>query len=264
MFTLVKNGDLCYYTIDSFTKTGLVKHCFTTRKGGVSTGCYDSMNLRMNCDDSRDNINKNYEIICDELGISTGSLVLSKQVHDVCIKDVTHKDCGNGFLYENRFESADALVTAEKGVTLVTFYADCVPVFLLDKRLGVLALIHSGWKGTVGKISTLTFRHMQDVYGSKSEDIVAAIGPSIRACHFEVGDEVCEIFRENFGDEFVINGFSKPHIDLQGCIKSGLSECGIKDITDSGICTYCNNDLFYSHRKTGAQRGSMAAFAQLV
>lgn len=243
-----------------------MKHCFTTRRGGVSTDEYESMNLRMNCSDSRENIMENYCIICRELGIDTDSLVLSKQVHGVDIADVGKKDCGNGFTCENSFESADALVTAEPGVTLVTFYADCVPVFLLDKRQGVLALVHSGWKGTAARISALTAEHMSAVYGSRPEDIIAAVGPSIRACHFEVGEEVAKVFIEKFGEECIVYGYEKPHVDLQRCVISQLSDCGIppENITDSGICTYCRSDLFYSHRKTGARRGTMAAFAQLV
>ena len=266
MFRLVKNGDLWYYTIESFERTGLVKHCFTTRRGGVSKNEYESMNLRINCGDSRENIMENYGIICRELGIDMKSVVLSKQVHGVEIADVGKEDCGNGLLRENKFESADALVTAERGVTLVTFYADCVPVFLLDRRQGVLALIHSGWKGTAARISALTAEHMAAAYGSKKEDILAAVGPSIRACHFEVGGEVAEIFLKEFGAGSIVYGYNKPHVDLQRCVVSQLAECGIKpdNITDSGICTYCNSSLFYSHRKTGARRGTMAAFAQLV
>ena len=266
LFRLVKKGNLCYYIIESFEKTGLVKHCFTTRRGGVSENEYESMNLRVNCGDSRENIMENYGIICRELDIDIKSLVLSKQVHGTDIADVSMTDCGNGLLRENKFESADALVTAQRGVTLVTFYADCVPVFLLDKRRGVLALVHSGWRGTVGRISALTAAHMSKNYGSKKEDILAAVGPSVRACHFEVGGEVAEVFEEEFGSESIAKGYDKPHVDLQRCVVAQLSEYGIPpdNITDSGICTCCNGDLFYSHRKMGERRGTMAAFAQLV
>lgn len=260
MFRLVTNGSLQYYTIDSFSATGRVKHCFTTRRGGVSSGCWKSMNLRVNSGDSRENILENYGIICGELGIDRERLVLSKQVHKTDIIDITAADCGNGLMLENKFESADALVTAETGVPLVTFYADCVPVFLLDKVKGVIALVHSGWKGTAGNIAALTAEHMKNEYHSRAEDIIAAIGPSIRACHFEVGEEVAE----HFDGKYIIGGYDKPHIDLQGCIRGQLESVGVKDITDSGICTYCNNDMFYSHRRTGDSRGTMAAIMQLL
>lgn len=141
MFTLVKKGELCYYKIDSFEETGMLKHCFTTKLGGVSKGAYESLNLRLSAGDSLNNVLKNYDIICNELGIDKSELVLSKQVHETNIVDVTAKDKGNGLLYENKFTSADALVTAEKNVPIVTFFADCVPVFLLDTKNAVLAHI---------------------------------------------------------------------------------------------------------------------------
>ncbi len=262
MFTLVKKGNLCYYTIDAFEKTGIVKHCFTTKHGGVSKGCYESLNLRINSDDSKENILKNYRIICQELGIDEKRLVLSKQVHKTDIIDITAADCGNGIVYDNKFESADALVTNEKNVPLVTFFADCVPVFLLDTKRQVLALVHSGWRGTVSEIASLTVQHMIKRYGSFSEDIIAAIGPSIRKCHFEVGEEVAA----EFDGEFVDRSREKPHIDLQRCIINQLILSGIKEenITDSGICTCCKSDEFYSHRTTGNARGNMAAIAMLV
>lgn len=266
MFRLEKHGDLWYYTINSFSETGMVSHCFTTRRGGVSENEYQSMNLRVNCDDKRENILKNYEIICTELGIDPKKLVLSKQVHGVDIADVTSADFGNGLYKQNRFTSADALVTAERGVPLVTFYADCVPVFLLDKRQGVLALIHSGWKGTAARISALCAEHMHNAYGTDYGDIIAAIGPSVQACHFEVGDEVADIFRSAFGDGCIVSGYEKPHINLQKCVLDTLVDAGIPrgSITDSGICTYCNGDMFYSHRRSGDKRGTMAAVAMLI
>lgn len=260
MFRLVTNGALQYYTIDSFSAAGRVKHCFTTRRGGVSRGCFDSMNLRVSCADERKNVLENYDIICREMGIDKSRLVLSKQVHRTDIADVTSADFGNGLMRENAFESADALVTDEPGVPIVTFYADCVPVFLLDKAKGVIALVHSGWKGTAANIAALTAEHMKKEYLCRAENIIAAIGPSIRSCHFEVGEEVAS----QFDDKYIIGGFEKPHIDLQACIKDGLEGVGVAEITDSEICTYCNSDMFYSHRKTGDSRGCMAAIMQLV
>lgn len=264
MFTLVKNGSLWYYTIDSFTETGMVKHCFTTKYGGVSEGCFASMNLRVNSKDKRENVLKNYEIISAALGIDADKLVLSKQVHKTDIVDVTSADFGNGLMRENKFESADALVTNEKNVPLVTFYADCVPVFLLDRKKGVLALVHSGWRGTVDKISALTVQHMIKNYGSEPENIIAAVGPSVRQCHFEVGEEVADEFCREFA-EFVDDSGVKPHVDLQGCVIKQLTDEGVlrENITDSGICTCCRCDEFYSHRITGDNRGTMAAIAML-
>ncbi len=262
MFRLVKNGDLCYYKIDSFEKSGIVRAAFTTKHGGVSDGVYESMNLRVNSSDRAENVLKNYEIIANELGMDVKRLVLSKQVHKTDIIDVTKEHMGNGLWRENAFSSADALVTREKNIPLVTFFADCVPVFLLDAEKEVLALAHSGWRGTVEGISRLTVEHMCKNYGSNPKDIIAAIGPSVRKCCFEVGEEVAE----HFDEQFVDRSRSKPHVDLQGRIIKQLTDTGIKkeNITDSGLCTVCKSDIFYSHRVMGNERGTMAAMAMLI
>lgn len=265
MFSLVKNGDLCYYKIDAFENTGMLAHSFTTKLGGVSNGGYQSLNLRLSSGDLIDNVYKNYDIICNELGIKKEDLVLSKQVHETNVIDVTSKDKGNGIVYENKFISADALVTNEKNVPLVTFYADCVPVYLLDKDKGVIALVHSGWKGTIGRISEKTVKHMIEKYSTNPEDVIAAIGPSIRSCHYEVSDDLAERFVKEFGEDAVKMIGSKPHLSLQYCVIKQLIESGVPQdsIIDSGICTYCNKDIFYSHRHLGDERGTMAAIVML-
>ncbi len=262
MFTLVKNGDLCYYKIDSFEKSGLVQCCFTTKRGGVSKGVFSSMNLRINSDDEIEKVRKNYEIIAAELGMDVKKMVLSKQVHKTDIIDVTEEHIGNGLCRKNVFTSADALVTNIKNIPLVTFFADCVSVFLLDTKKQVLALAHSGWRGTAFNITGLTVKHMCEHYSSEPDDIIAAVGPSIRQCCFEVGEEVAE----NFSDEFVDYSGIKPHVDLQGAIKKQLINSGINgdSITDSGLCTCCRNDEFFSHRVMGDKRGTMAAIAMLI
>ncbi len=266
MFSLQKKANVEFYTIDSFSETSLVKHCFTTRHGGVSDGIYSSMNLRINCDDKKENIDKNFDIICDAIGVSKKNLVLSNQLHEDKVVNVTKKDCGNGLFSKNQLGSADALITDEKEVCLVTFFADCVPVYFLDTKKKVIALAHSGWKGTVARIAQKTVEKFKKDYHSNPKDIIAAIGPSIHLCHFEVGVEVAEIFEREFGKEFVKIYNQKPHVDLQGVIFRQLSDSGIKkeNITQSGICTYCNWESLFSHRKTQGKRGTLAAFLELV
>lgn len=262
MFHLNTNGNLMYYTIDEFEKTGLVKHCFTTRRGGVSKGEYESMNLRMNCDDTKENILNNYKIICDEINVNFNDLVLSKQVHDVKIEAVGKTDCGNGITKPQKFESADALVTNESGVPIVVFGADCVPVFFLDTSAHAIGLAHSGWRGTVNCIAEKTVEKMQSLYGSKPENIIAAIGPSIRACHYEVDDDLAEVFKNKFGDS-VLEKHEKYHVNMQKAIEIQLQSRGVKNITDSDVCTYCMHDLLFSHRYTCGRRGVMAAIMEL-
>ncbi|MCC8169084.1 MAG: peptidoglycan editing factor PgeF [Oscillospiraceae bacterium] len=266
MFRLNKKGNVSYYTISSFESTGLVKHGFSTREGGVSSGCYSSMNLRFNCDDARNNVLRNYEIISSALGMDYKRLVLTKQVHEDVIHTATESDCGNGITRENAFKSVDALITAERNIPLAALFADCVPLFFLDKKLGVIALAHSGWKGTVKRIGQKTIEKMKRDCGSRPENILTAIGPSIREDHFEVGDGVADIFIKEFGGEVAVKYGEKYHVNMQKAIKIQFHEAGIPEanIDDSGICTYCMSDLLFSHRQTNGRRGNLGAFLQLV
>lgn len=263
MFRLVENNNVKYYKVDAFE--GAVKHCFTTRAGGVSKNEFSSMNLRFNCDDKKENVLKNFEIICGEIGIDFRELVLSKQVHEDNIIKVTSEDKGNGIIYPNKFQSADGLVTGERGVPLATFYADCVPVMFLDNKNGVIGMSHSGWKGTVKNIAGKTVDVFTDGYNCKKEDILAAIAPSIGVCCFEVGDEVAEIFFEKFGDD-VLEKHEKWHVNLQKAIYIELKNSGIseKNITMANICTSCNSELLFSHRASKGKRGNLAAIMELV
>lgn len=266
MFKLIKKGSTAYYIITSFEETGLVKHGFSTREGGVSEGCYGSMNLRFNCDDKRENVIENFKIIADMLNMDSNRLVLSKQVHEDNIHTVTETDAGNGITRKNRFTSVDGLITDKKGIPLVTLFADCVPLFFLDTEKRVIALAHSGWRGTVKRIGQKTVEKMKRDYGSRAENIITAIGPSIQECHFEVSDDVAEIFAREFGADTAVKYGDKYHVNMQSAIKKQLAESGIKpdNIDDSGICTYCNSGLLFSHRKTNGRRGNMGAFLELI
>ena len=105
---------------------------------------------------------------------------------------------------------------------------------------------------------------MKDEYGSKAEDILIGIGPSIQECHFEVGDDVAEIFISEFGKECAVKYGDRYHVNMQKAIRMQLCEEGIVNIDDCGICTYCNSDKLFSHRKTNGRRGNMGAFIELV
>ena len=264
MFILNENRKLKYLTVEEFTKTGRVKHCFSTRFGGVSENEYTSMNLRFNCSDSRENVLRNFEILSSEISVNYEELVLTKQVHEDIIKDVDKRFLGNGIMFENRFDSADGLICAQPGVPITVFGADCLPVMFLDPVEGVIATAHSGWKGTLSKISRKAAEKMMNDYSSKPENIIVAIGPSIRSCHYEVSEELGEKFFEEFGDTCVGRNGNKPHIDMQQAVKIQLEEVGVRNVVDSEICTYCNSDMYFSHRKTCGQRGVMVGIIELI
>ena len=261
MFRLTSVNGVPCYKVTSFEETGLVDHCITTRMGGVSGGCYSSLNLRFNCDDERANVIENFRIAAETAGAEIDQLVLSRQVHEAEVVSVGKAERGNGVLRENAFESADGLITDEPGVALVTLYADCVPLLFLDKRTGAVASVHSGWKGTVKRIGAVAVRRLCEDYGSRPEDILCAIGPSIQEDHFEVGDDVAEIFIKEFGSDTAALYGSRYHVNMQRAIIKQLMAEGVPEgnIENSGLCTYCCSDVFFSHRKTSGRRGNFAA-----
>lgn len=264
MFRLNNHHGIKYYTIDAFESTGLVNHCFTTRDGGVSKNEYESMNLRVNSNDTKENIEENFKRICDEISIDYKNLVFSNQVHDDKIYTVTKKDMGMGLKRTMEVDSSDALICSEPKIPIVTFYADCVPLYFLDPNKRVIAMAHSGWRGTVKQIGYKTIEKMKADYGCRSEDILCAIGPHIGKCHFEVNQDVAQIFAEEFGSSTVDckNGY---YVDMQRAIINQFNWAGISDnnITCADICTYCNSNLLFSHRKTQGKRGNLAAIMEL-
>lgn len=245
-----------------------ITHGFTTRLGGVSEGECSSLNLGFGRRDSRENVLENYRRVASSLQVKCENMVLSQQVHDNKIRIVSEIDRGKGILRESDIQGVDGLMTQSPEVVLVTFYADCVPLFFFDPVKRVIALSHSGWRGTVKQIGPRTLEEMQLRFGSKPQDVIIAIGPSIGSCCMEVGPEVYEQFTDSFAwvDPFVRQGEGdRLYIHLQGIIRRSLEDAGAHPdhITDAAMCTRCNRDLFFSHRGDCGKTGSLAAIMQL-
>lgn len=264
-----KTGNVVYYTFESFDKTGVVKHCFSTKKGGVSSGVYEAMNLQFR-DDDRNNVIENYKILCSAVGIDYKNIVFSSQVHDDFIYCAEENDRGKGLLFESDIINKDGLITDKPGVALTTFYADCVPLFFLDPVKKVTALSHSGWKGTVKQIGAKTINKMINDFGCSTDNIIAGIGPSIGVCCFEVDKPVVEEFINKipFSEEFIYKDSQKNgkyKIDLQNINKTIMINTGLKpeNIEMAELCTKCSHELFFSHRVMGAERGSLAGIIEL-
>lgn len=249
--------------------SNVLTHAFSTRLGGVSTGEYDSLNLGMKKEDDRENVKENFRRFCSALNIDTENLVLSDQIHGVKIRNVNEDDRGKGFNRPSDILGVDGLITNSRRVALVTFYADCIPVFLFDPVKTAAGLVHSGWKGTASQIAGEAVRAMKSTYGCRAEDMVAAIGPSIGACCFEVGEEVLSEFSEkiDWSSSFfkkMDNG--KWHIDLKGIVKQTLINSGLvaENICTSSLCTKCSRDMFFSYRGDNKRTGSLAAVMQIL
>lgn len=264
--TLNNADTVPYLTYNSLSEINFINHAFSTRLGGVSEGEFTSMNMAFNRGDNPESVTENYKRICKSAGFDFESLTASAQDHNTFVRAVTSENKGVGIYKPRDLHSVDALITNEKGVTLVTYYADCTPLFFVDTKQKAIGLAHAGWRGTVGRIGEKVVKKMTELYGTNPADIIAAIGPAISVCCYEV-DKPCA---DNFyalsdldSSRFVFpkeNG--KYMIDLLETNRQILVAAGVKNenITVSDVCTNCNSELLWSHRATKGKRGTMSAF----
>lgn len=268
---LVKQkNDLVYIKFPKFDAVGGVTAVFTTRMGGVSKGQYSSMNMSTTNGDDFISVKKNYEIICEAVNINPKNLVLSKQTHTDNIRTVNEDDCGKGIFSERDYDDVDGLITNVSGIALVTQYADCTPLLFYDPIKKVIANVHSGWRGTVKQIGAKAVNRMVSEFGCQKENIVAAIGPCIGKCCYEVDDPVYNEFEKitdlDNDKIFSSKDNGKYMLDLGEANRQILINAGIKaeniDVTD--LCTHCHSEYFHSHRATGGKRGNLAAIICIV
>lgn len=264
--TLNSPDSVPYLTYNSLSEINFINHAFSTRLGGVSVGEFASMNLAFNRGDNPESVTENYKRICKSAGFDFDSLTASAQDHNTFVRAVTSENKGVGIYKPRDLHSVDALITNEKGVTLVTYYADCTPLFFVDTKQKAIGLAHAGWRGTVGRIGEKVVKKMTEFYGTNPADIVAAIGPAISVCCYEVDKPCADKFyalSDLDSSRFVFpkeNG--KYMIDLLETNRQILVAAGVKNenITVSDVCTNCNSELLWSHRATKGKRGTMSAF----
>lgn len=254
-----------YLSFPLFENSGLVSHCFSTRVGGVSQGKYASMNFTFTRGDNPEYVMENYRRMAKVLGIDKKRMVLSYQTHTTNVKKVTEKDAGKGIFRERDYSDVDGLITDVPGITLVTFYADCVPLYFLDPVHKAIGLSHSGWRGTVKRMGRKTLNAMKDAYGTVPKDVLCCIGPSICKECFEVGEEVITEFKQEFDGQYWEDLFyrkkdGKYQLDLWKANEIVLKESGVRQIQVTDICTRCNPEYLFSHRIMGNERGNLAAF----
>ena len=247
-----------------------LKNAVSTRLGGVSKDYLASMNLGFNRGDLDENVIRNHEIFANVIGVNPKNIVTGNQTHTPNVKVVTKDDCGKGIYRDRNYTDIDGLITNEKGIVLATYYADCVPLLIVDTKNKAIGLSHSGWRGTVGKIGKVTIEKMGELYGTKPEDIVACIGPSICQKCYEISEEVAVQFKEAFPDnikEILIDkGNGKYQLDLWECNRINFKEAGVlpENIKVTDICTCHNTDVLFSHRGHNGKRGNIGAFLSIV
>lgn len=264
-----ENYDLPLLQFREFTKIDWINHCFTTKLGGVSSGIFESLNLSFTRGDDRDCVLENFRRVGQFFDKGIDSFVLSHQTHTTNVCKVTKKDKGNGITRELPYQDVDGFITNEKGIILSTFYADCVPLYFVDIVNKAIGLSHSGWKGTVSRMGRETINAMQKEFGTKTSDLMVAIGPSICKDCYEVSKDVRDEFVKEFSEyenEILTDGIENHYyLDLWKANEIVMLEEGVspENIFVSKVCTSCNSDILFSHRKTNGKRGNLGAFLML-
>lgn len=267
-----RSGDVEYLTFPILEQTGMVRHLFSTRVGGVSEGIYSTMNLSYTRGDEKEDVNENFRRIAEVLECRPDDIVCSDQTHTVNLRVVNGEDRGKGIIRPKDYTDIDGLLTDEPGLVLATFYADCVPLYFVDTKRRAIALAHSGWRGTAARMGRCVAEKMKEVYGTDPADIVAAIGPSICQACYEVSEDVADVFAQEFrgkgqADEILINkGGGKYQLNLWRANEIVLTEEGIpaEQIQVTDICTCHNSDYLFSHRASQGRRGNLGAFLGLI
>jgi len=223
--------------------------------GGVSPEPYDSLNLSFHVPDDPANVLVNREILSQEAGFPLETLVTSQQVGGANVAVVTAGMKGRGSLDDaSAIPSTDAMMTNVEGLNLMVLLADCVPVFLYDPEVKVVAIAHAGWRGTVENVTANTLAMMKHAFGCRPSDIVAGIGPSIGPCCYDIGPEVVERVKPMYEDSSDVLGPTaggKAYFDLWKANEIQLLRAGVRqaNIEVARVCTKCNSELFFSERK---------------
>lgn len=209
---------------------------------------------------------ENYKLICNALGLNFDNVIMPNQTHtkNVAVAYMNSKS--------SDFPNVDGLITNEKNKVLSAVFADCTSLFFYDPVNNAIGNIHSGWRGTVQKIGKVTVEKMMKEYGTNPSDLICCIGPTIRQCHFEIEDDVMEIFMKSFNDKTIIkkgaliDGKQKYFADSVKANINMLKQCGLKEenIIDSGICTVCNNKFLHSYRCEKNLSGRNGAIMSLI
>ena len=259
----VQRGSFVCYTCDRLP----VRHAFTTKAGGVSTGHCESLNLGFNRGDDERNVRENYRRLAQAVGVNEARFTLTKQIHETEVSVVTEAEAGMG-LHQPMAWQSDAIVTALPDTPLIGFYADCVVTLLYDPATRTAGVCHAGWRGMAGGILPKTVDVMAEKLGAKRGSLIAVLGPSIRQECFETDADVPTAMEQQLGAlvrPYIQEKGVKFHVDLQGIGVQLLRDAGLspENVIDSGICTMCHSDEFWSHRATHGQRGVQGAVISL-
>ena len=261
-----KHNDIEVLQLPGMSRYCNISHFITTRHGGVSKDAYASLNMGLYSGDDEELIRRNYDLLSDYIGIDKEKIIVPHQTHGTDVLAFDERLLSlDAEVKQELLEGVDALVTDVPGICVSVLTADCVPVLLYAPDKEVVASVHAGWRGTVKGIVGNTIYVMAEKYGVDASNIVAAIGPSISLPSFEVGDEVLAAFADSglwteseLKEISIRNAITgKAHIDLWKANSLQMLHYGVRaeNIEVSGICTYTDNQNFFSARRLGINSG---------
>jgi len=264
MFRLLERGRVCYLESARLKENPFLTHAFLTRWSGVSTGKFSSLNLGLREGDKEERVARNWRLIADAFGLSVSQFFPIDQVHSdriVVVEDLQD---------ETSPVRCDAVLTARRGVALAVKTADCVPLLLVDREKQVVGVVHAGWRGTALGIAAKAVKTLKERFDSKPADILAAIGPAVGACCYQVDGKVYDAFKKlSAVRERAFRACQDVEgrwmLDLESANIIQLVEAGIprENIFSAALCTSCRRDLFFSHRAEKEGTGRHLSFIVL-
>lgn len=259
-FEIMQKDPLAFGYFPAWESLGVV-HGFTCRKGGESDVLPGTLNMALHVGDAPEKVIRNREKAAAALDFSLKNTVTCAQVHGTNVVPVTYAQAGRGaYALSDTIPEADGLITDCRNLPLMLFYADCVPVLLVDRKGPAIGVVHAGWRGSVGRIVQKAIRAMEETYGTRPEHLAAGIGPSIGPCCYEVDERVHEKALA-FPTCFTPHGEGHYLLDLWQLNKLQLLEAGVLEqyIYTAGVCTCHHVTQFFSHRKEKGKTGRLAA-----
>ncbi len=232
-----------------------MEHAFCTRRGGVSAGPFASLNAGFRAGDREEDVLRNLDIVGEAFAIPRGHLVLMRQVHGETIRVIDSDGPPPACVPE-----CDGLITARPGVALAVKTADCVPLFFVDPVRRVIGAAHAGWRGTALGMASKMIDAFVGGFASRPEDILAAVGPAVGPCCYQVDAPVhAALITHPGADRFLrpCREEGRWMLDLALANRLQIGERGVPEanIRTAGICTVCRQELFFSHRASGGCTG---------
>lgn len=265
MFPPDEKKTIAYLESPLLTSCDFLTHSFGTRIGGTSEGAYQSLNMSFREGDEEFRVLANWKILAGFFQIPVENFLVLNQVHGDGILVI--KPQGDYFTSRESL-NYDAIVTDRPNLAICIKTADCVPVFIADRVQKVIAAVHAGWRGSALGITAKTARLMQNLYGSRPENLLASIGPSIGPCCYEVDEPAAAAFRHRKNAGYFLSPGRRPDrwmLDLSEVNRRQLLDCGLFEdhIERTGLCTSCRQDTFFSHRASGGVTGRQINFMMI-